>query len=129
LRVSEDAEMPNMEITSRVCMCLFASPTLLSAVIWMGETSENFLFWCTVLVYMTEKYQSQENNLKLCYVHRNKSLTKSRYGDDISNTKRGKVRDGKKEKHKTNHRKSKSAPITSQIDLRISYSGVQYWYM
>ena len=112
MRVSEDAEMPNMEITSHVCMCLFASPTLLSAVIWMGETSENFLFWCTVLVYMTEKYQSQE----LCHVHRNKSLTKSRYGDDIGNTKRGKVRDGKKEKHKTNHRKSKIAPIASQRD-------------
>ena len=82
----------------------------------MGETSENFLFWCTVLVYMTENYQSQENNPKLCHVHRNKSLTKSRYGDDISNTKRGKVRNGKKEKHKTNHRKSKSAPIASQSD-------------
>ena len=105
-----------MEITSRVCMCLFASPTLLSAVIWMGETSDNFLFWCTVPVYVTEKYQSQENNPKLCHVHRNKSLTKSRYGDDISNTKKGKVRNGKKEKHKTNHGKSKSAPIASQSD-------------
>src|SRR5882762_6206847 len=98
-------------------MCLFASPTLLSAVIWMGEASDNFLFWCTVLVYVTEKYQSQENNLKLCQVHRNKSLTKSCYGDNISNTKRGKVQNGKKEKHKTNHRKLKSAPITSQSDV------------
>jgi len=74
---------------------------------------------------MTEKYQSQEINLKLCHVHRNKSLTKSRYGDDISNTKRGKVRDGKKEKHKTNHRKSKSTPIASQSNA-LNRENVEY---
>ena len=74
---------------------------------------------------MTEKYQSQENNLKLCHMHRNKSLTKLRCGDDIINTKRGKVRDGKKEKHKTNHRKSKSALITSKSDA-LNRENVEY---
>src|SRR5882762_10393676 len=71
----------------------------------------NFLFSSIVLVYKTGK--TRKIDLKLCHVHRNKSLTKSRYGDDISNTKKEK-RNNEEERHKTKHIKSKSAPIASQ---------------
>src|SRR5882762_9726280 len=72
----------------------------------------NFLFSSIVLVYKTGK--TRKIDLKLCHVHRNKSLTNSRYGDDISNAKKGKMRNNKIEKQKTNHIKSKSALIASQ---------------
>ena len=59
---------------------------------------ENFLFSSIVLVYKTGK--TRKIDLKLCHVHRNKSLTKSRYGDDISNTKKGKCEITRKKNRK-----------------------------
>ena len=73
------------------------------------------LFSTIVLVYKTGKIsESRKIIWNLCHVHRNKSLSKSHYGDDISDTKRGKMRNNKIEKQKTNRRKSKSKPIASQ---------------
>ena len=40
--------------------------------------------------YIRQK-KTRKIDLKLCHVRRNKSLTKPRYGDDISNTKKGKA--------------------------------------
>ena len=84
--------------------------------VWGKPSPEGKLSFSTiVLVYKTGKIlESRKIIWNLCHVHRNKSLSKSHYGDDISDTKRGKMRNNNIEKQKTNRRKSKSKPIASK---------------
>src|SRR5882762_10723890 len=67
----------------------------------------------------------------LCHVHRNKSLSKLHYGNNISNTKKGKMRNNKIEKQETNRRKSKGAPVASKSDAlnreNMEYLSYQNW--